>query len=94
MNSKIMHSIILSCKEVTGLLERVAVEKLSTVTRMKMNMHLKMCSACQKYKEQNVLLDRILKQELGKQMHLKSSKTVKLSDVKKSEIVELIKSEK
>jgi anti-sigma factor ChrR (cupin superfamily) len=85
---------MLSCKEVTESLERIAVEKLSPVTRMQMNMHLKMCSACQKYKEQNETLDQILKVELSKQEKECLSKTVKLSDVKKSEIIELMKNEK
>ncbi|MCR9289646.1 MAG: hypothetical protein NXI23_19900 [Bacteroidetes bacterium] len=56
-----MQKIMLSCEEVTLLMEKKLEEKHSLKERIALFFHTMMCDACKQYEKQTRLLDSFLK---------------------------------
>ena len=94
MKDKIMSAMLMSCLRVTQFLEQEEVEKLDALSKMRMAVHLSMCTACSKYKKQNEVLNELLKEDINERMENYDSKEHTLPTVKKLEIIEQLKIEK
>lgn len=94
MRSKIIYALILSCKRSTELKERAQIESVDWMARFRMNLHVRICSACQQYEIQDRFLDQILKQEIDKDLNQYTSSNAKIPENIKAEIIEKIRTEK
>ena len=58
----LMSTMMLSCKKATELVEKKAVVELAFAENIQLKMHLMVCSACKKYKNQSKIIDLVLEQ--------------------------------
>lgn len=91
LGQKIMNRMMLSCKKASELFEKKTYFKLSTIEKMQLSAHSKMCDACSKYQKESSALDEILKLNADKQ---NDSSEVGLSDDFKSRIIRELKNKK
>ncbi len=56
----IIHKTIYTCEEATKLVVKKREQKLSTIQRFKLWLHLAICSACKRFEIQNTWLDNQL----------------------------------
>lgn len=80
---KLMNILVLSCQKATLLIEKSAVAPLSVVERLQMNIHVRICTKCAKYREQSLLLEKLLKQTPAKHNNVQD---VQLSQKTKEQI--------
>lgn len=59
----LMQKLFLSCKKYTELVERAREEEMSSIDKMRMFMHRKMCQICDYYKRQSESIEKILEKE-------------------------------
>ena len=57
---KIMTVMMLSCRKATELVEKRAVQGLTTTERIRLRVHLSMCRACSGYEHQSQVIDKAL----------------------------------
>ena len=62
MMEVIMKKALYSCKRATELVDRRGLEPLSLVDNLRLNIHLKMCAACNRYQKESAFLDAQLSQ--------------------------------
>jgi len=80
---KLMNLIMLSCQKASFLIEKGNSKPLSFMDKLRLNMHLKMCSKCADYQKQSLLIEAALKRNHKKIPNLS---TLVLSDTSKLRI--------
>ncbi len=60
----IMHTLMLSCKKATFLIEKRFLTDLSLKEILQLNMHTSMCRACLRYKKQSLIIDKLLQKHI------------------------------
>lgn len=60
MLTKLMNTLVLSCKEATELVEKREVTALTSRQRLQLKIHLWICSACRSYAKQSHLMNKML----------------------------------
>lgn len=58
-----------NCKKATELVEKEQLEPLSFITKMRLKMHLMMCSSCSNYKVQSKKLSTWIKERMSSKDH-------------------------
>ncbi len=81
-----------SCQEATELIERRAVVPLSLEQRIKLRAHISMCSACQSYERQSLLMEKIIQRLINSPES--KEKPIKMKDTTKAKILEKLKNPK
>ncbi len=59
--SKMGHSILLSCRKATELVEKKQIAGLSCKEKLQLGLHKAMCGACKNYEKQSLYIDVLLK---------------------------------
>ena len=54
-----MHTLLLSCRKATLLMERRTMAPLNSQEQMQLWMHTRICSGCRAFAEQNALIDKL-----------------------------------
>lgn len=57
---KTMNKMLLSCKEVTFLIEKQMVSPLTFTEKLRLGMHLKLCKVCNAYESQSKTMNKAL----------------------------------
>ena len=69
MMQKIMGKFMLSCAQVTELMEKKLEQKLSFGERTELFFHKMMCDACRQYEKQSQLLEKFFKTKKEAEPH-------------------------
>ena len=83
----IIHKTVYTCEEATKLVVKKREQKLSFIQRIKLWLHLAICSACKRFEIQNMWLDK----QLHKMAGLESES--KMPNHSKEKIAAALKSE-
>lgn len=78
-----MNWMVLSCKRATLLIEQSHHQPLSFLARLQLNIHLKICEKCTRYKKQSFFIENAIKANTNSLLNLSG---IKLSDPAKSRI--------
>lgn len=62
--SKLMNTLMLSCKKASELIDKQSVIKLSIKEKVMLHMHTSMCGGCKAYQKQSKLLDEFLQNHI------------------------------
>lgn len=62
--SKLMNTLMLSCKKASELIDKRTVIKLSIKEKVMLHMHTSMCDGCTAYQKQSKLLDVFLQNHI------------------------------
>ena len=85
--SKLMNTLMLSCKKASELIDKQSVIKLSIKEKVMLYMHTSMCEGCKAYQKQSKLLDEFL------QNHIQSNEAnvpqIKNNELKQQIILKL-----
>lgn len=57
---KLMNKVMLSCNKATYLIEIEKYKEISTLEKIQLKMHLKMCAACNRYNIQSKFVDVLI----------------------------------
>ncbi len=68
---KLMNILLLSCLKATELMEKKLHIEISFKEKIQLKMHTTMCGACKKYEQQNILLDKLLKNKNSNKLNIK-----------------------
>lgn len=63
MVMKNQNGIMISCKKATELVELKQLKEINLTQRLKLKLHLLMCTACQEYEKQCLLINNFLKRK-------------------------------
>jgi hypothetical protein len=58
--------MMLSCKAATGLIEKKQILGLSLGEKVKLKLHLSLCSVCAAYEKQSAKIERLLQERYSK----------------------------
>lgn len=61
----LIHTLLLSCKKASTLLDHASVSPLSPIQRVQLRWHLGICKGCGAYKHQGELIDHLLENRSG-----------------------------
>lgn len=73
-------SLHLNCKKATEMVEQQTVVQLSFLGKLKLKLHLAICSACKTYHQQSMAIDQFFKEhteESMKEREIDKTKTLK-----------------
>lgn len=65
--SQLIHRLIYPCREVTLLLEKADHAPLSLLERLRLSLHLRVCSPCTSYRRKRLMLSRWAKEQADAQ---------------------------
>lgn len=66
MLQKLIHKIALTCKEATFLMELENTINVSSLQKIRLQLHLKICKACKSYQKNSKLLEKVLEMSFYK----------------------------
>lgn len=64
--SKLVNSIMLSCKKATELIEKNQVSGLSFKESLQLKAHKMVCEACRNYEKQSIFLEKVIQKQFNK----------------------------
>ncbi|GAB4123637.1 MAG: hypothetical protein OHK0045_03430 [Raineya sp.] len=83
MKKGLLHTLILTCKEATLLIEKREAGKISFVERIRLKAHLLMCEACRLYEKQSKIIEKVLRKVSSKKNKEKLDEAVKQKIIEK-----------
>ncbi len=83
MKKDLLHTLILTCKEATLLIEKREAGKISFVERIRLKAHLWICDACKIYEKQSKIIEGVLEKVTKKKVGVKLDETVKQKIIQK-----------
>jgi hypothetical protein len=81
-----MNLAMISCKQAALLTSKKSMDSLSSIEKWKLNMHLKVCTACDGFAKQSELLDQAI-ETLGNQ---KKETLITLTDEQRAKILKVL----
>ena len=61
---KLMHTLMLSCRKASELIDKKSVVRLSLRENIQLHLHTSMCAGCKAYQKQSKVLDDLLQKHL------------------------------
>lgn len=83
MKKKFFHTLILSCKEATFLVEKKEQGKMSLKEAIQLKIHLWICKACKIYAKQSKVIDAIFRKKSQIKTESKLDENIKQKIIKK-----------
>ena len=83
MKKDLLHTLIISCKKATLLVEKKEQDKISFKESVQLKIHLWICKACKIYEKQSKVIDAIFRKKSRIKTETKLDKNIKQKIIKK-----------
>ena len=88
MGTKLIHYLILSCCKATLLMEKKEAKTISSMEKLRLNIHLGICKWCRAYKQKVGLIGKMMEKMPG-EMAVESFNDLEISQFKQKVLRQL-----